>query len=94
LPRPKVAATDLSSRGDTSDRSRDDTGDQDEKSGAMDPRESARSYDIGPSTLTVSHIREVEALGYFVKALHVSRGRKSFWNQQPTKLSCLRNFLL
>jgi hypothetical protein len=33
----------------------------------MDPRESAWSYDFGPSTVIVSHIRELEALGYFVE---------------------------
>jgi hypothetical protein len=56
VPRPEVAVSDSSFRGDTSDRSGDDIGDQDEESGAVDPRESARSYDFGPSTMTVGRI--------------------------------------
>jgi hypothetical protein len=55
VPRSKVAMTDSSSGGDTSDRSGDDTGDQDEKSGVVDPHESAWSYDFRPSTVTVGH---------------------------------------
>jgi hypothetical protein len=41
VPRLEVTMTDSSSGGDTSDRSRNDTGDQDEESGAVDPRESS-----------------------------------------------------
>jgi hypothetical protein len=41
VPRPEVTATDSSFREDTSDRSRDDTGDQDEESGATYPHESS-----------------------------------------------------
>jgi hypothetical protein len=41
VPRPEVTMTDSSSREDTSDRSRDDTGDQDEESGVVDPCESS-----------------------------------------------------
>jgi hypothetical protein len=41
VPRPEVTMTDSSSREDTSNRSRDDTGDQDEESGAVDPCESS-----------------------------------------------------
>jgi hypothetical protein len=59
--------TDSSSGGDTSDRSRDDTGDQYEESGVVDPRESTRSYDFGPSIITVGCIRQLEALGYFAE---------------------------
>jgi hypothetical protein len=56
VPRPEVIATDSSSEEDTSDRSRDDTGDQDEESGVVDPRESSQSYDFRPSTITVGQI--------------------------------------
>jgi hypothetical protein len=41
VPRLEVTATNPSFGEDTSDQSRDDTGDQDEESGAVDPRESA-----------------------------------------------------
>jgi hypothetical protein len=41
VPRPEVTASDSSSREDTSDRSMDDTSDQDEDSGTVDPRESS-----------------------------------------------------
>jgi hypothetical protein len=41
VPRPEVTATDSSFREDTNDRSRDDTGDQDEESGATYPHESS-----------------------------------------------------
>jgi hypothetical protein len=41
VPRPEVTVTDSSSREDTSNRSRDDTGDQDEESGAVDSCESS-----------------------------------------------------
>jgi hypothetical protein len=68
VPRLEVIATDSSSEGDTRDWSRDDTGDQDEESGAVDPREFAWSYDFGPSTITVGRIRQLEALGYFAEA--------------------------
>jgi hypothetical protein len=67
VPRPEVTMTDSSSGEDTSDRSRDDTSDQDEGSGAVDPRESSRSYNFGPSTVTVGRIRQLEALGYFAE---------------------------
>jgi hypothetical protein len=67
VPRMEVTATDSSSREDTSDRSRDDTSNQDEESGAMDPRESSRSYDFWPSSVIVGCIRQLEALGYFAK---------------------------
>jgi hypothetical protein len=67
VPRPEVTMTDSSSGGDTSDRSRNDTGDQDEESGVVDPRESTWSYDFGLSIVTVSCIRQLEALGYFAK---------------------------
>jgi hypothetical protein len=40
VPRPEVTVTDSSTREDTSNRSKDDTGDLDEESGVMDPRES------------------------------------------------------
>jgi hypothetical protein len=55
--RPEVTVTDSSSGGGTSNRSGDDTGDQDEESGVVDPRESAQSYDFGPSTVTVGRIQ-------------------------------------
>jgi hypothetical protein len=67
VPRLEVVATNSSFRGDTSDRSRGDTGDQDEESGAINPRESARSYDFGPSTVIIGHIQQLEALGYFIE---------------------------
>jgi hypothetical protein len=57
LPRPVAAVTNLSSRGDTSDRSRDNIGDHGKESGAEDPCKSARSYDFGPSTITIGPIR-------------------------------------
>jgi hypothetical protein len=41
VPRPEVIATDSFSGEDTSDRSRDDIGDQDEESGTVDPCESS-----------------------------------------------------
>jgi hypothetical protein len=41
VPQPEVTTTDSSSREDTCNRARDDTSDQDEESGAMDPRESS-----------------------------------------------------
>jgi hypothetical protein len=67
VPQSEVTVTDLSSREDTSDWSRDDTGDQDEESGTVNPHESSRSYDFGPSTITVGHIWQLEALGYLVE---------------------------
>jgi hypothetical protein len=67
VPWSKVATTDSSSLRGTSDQSGDDTGDQDEESGAVDPRESAPSYNFGPSTITVGCIRQLEALRYFAK---------------------------
>jgi hypothetical protein len=33
----------------------------------VDPHESSRSNDFGPSNVTVGHIRQLEALGYFVE---------------------------
>jgi hypothetical protein len=57
VPQPEVAATDSSSGGDTSDRSGVDTSDQDEESGVVDPHQSEKSYDFGPSTMTVGRIR-------------------------------------
>jgi hypothetical protein len=56
VPRPEVTVTDSSFGKDTSDRSKDDTGDQDEESGVVDPCESSRSYDFGLSTVIVGHI--------------------------------------
>jgi hypothetical protein len=56
VPQPEVTVTNSSFGEDTIDRSRDDTSDQDEESGAVDPRESSRSYDFGPSIVTVGHI--------------------------------------
>jgi hypothetical protein len=56
VPRPEVTVINSSSREDTSGRSRDDIGDQDEESGAVEPRESSRSYDFGPSTITIGRI--------------------------------------
>jgi hypothetical protein len=40
VPRPEVTVTNSSTREDTGNRSKDDTGDLDEESGVMDPRES------------------------------------------------------
>jgi hypothetical protein len=57
VPRSEVTATTSSSGGDTSDRSRDDTGGQDEESWAVDRRESTGSYDFGPSTVTIGRRR-------------------------------------
>jgi hypothetical protein len=31
----------------------------------VDPHESSRSYVFGPSTITIGHIRQLAALGYF-----------------------------
>jgi hypothetical protein len=56
VPRLEVTVTGSSSGEDTSDRFRDDTGDHDEESGVVDPRESMRSYDFGPSTVTIGWI--------------------------------------
>jgi hypothetical protein len=33
----------------------------------MDPREAARSYDFGASSVTVGHIRQLNTLAYFAK---------------------------
>jgi hypothetical protein len=65
--RPEATAIGSTSRGDSSDRSKDGTSNQDEESGVMDPRESERGYDFGPSTVTVGRIRQLEALGYFIE---------------------------
>jgi hypothetical protein len=64
---PEATATGSSSGCDFGDRSGDGTGSQDEESGVVDPPESERSYDFGPSTITVSRIQQLEALGYFVE---------------------------
>jgi hypothetical protein len=67
VPRPEVTVIDSSFGKNTSDRSKDDTGDQDEESGVVDPCESSQSYDFGLSTVTVGHIRQLEALGHFAE---------------------------
>jgi hypothetical protein len=77
VPRSEVTRTDSSSGEDTSDHSRDDTGDQDEESGAVDPCESSQSYDFGPSTVTIGRIRQLEALGYFAEGSMREPGRGS-----------------
>jgi hypothetical protein len=65
VPRPKVCATDSSSKNDTSDQSGGESGDGDEASRAVNQRESERSYDFGASIIIVGRIRQLEALGYF-----------------------------
>jgi hypothetical protein len=67
VPWPEVTVTDSSTREDTGNRSKDDTGDLDEESGVMDPRESMWSYDFGPSTTTVGRIQQLKAPGYFAE---------------------------
>jgi hypothetical protein len=57
VPRSEVTVTNSSSGGDTSDRSRDGTSDQDEESGAVDPCESMWSYDFGPLIVTIGRRR-------------------------------------
>jgi hypothetical protein len=67
VPRPKATATGSPSKGDSGDRSKGGSSGCDEESTAMDPRESKHSYDFRPSTVTVSRIRQLEALGYFIE---------------------------
>jgi hypothetical protein len=60
VPRPEVSATDSSYGDDTNVEG-------DEEIGGVDPRESTRSYDFGPSAITIRRIQQLEALGYFVE---------------------------
>jgi hypothetical protein len=46
----------------------------------MDPRESAWSYDFGASTITVGHIRQLEALGYFAEGSACEPGEEVVLN--------------
>jgi hypothetical protein len=54
--RPEATVTTTSSGDIMSGRSGDGTDAQGEESGAVDPRESARSYDFGALTVTVGRI--------------------------------------
>jgi hypothetical protein len=65
--RPEASAIGSSSRDTLSGGSKNGTDVEGEESGAMDPPESARSYDFGASTITVGCIRQLEALGYFAE---------------------------
>jgi hypothetical protein len=67
VPRLEATATGSSSGGDSGDRFEGGSGGHDEESGAVDPREAEHSYDFEPSTVTVGHIRQLEALGYCVE---------------------------
>jgi hypothetical protein len=62
--RPEASAIGSSSGDTLSGGSKNGT---DAESGAMDPPESARSYDFGASTITAGCIRQLEALGYFAE---------------------------
>jgi hypothetical protein len=56
VPRPEATVSGSSSGDGTGDRSGDGTGGQDEDSGTVDPGESDKSYDFGPSTIIVCRI--------------------------------------
>jgi hypothetical protein len=61
---------------------------------SVDSCELTRSYDFRASSVTVSHIRQLESLGYFAKVWRVSRGRRLCRSQTQTKLLSSKNFLL
>jgi hypothetical protein len=63
----EASASISSSEGGSGDWFGDGTGGQDEESGAVKAHESKRSYDFEPSTVTISRIRQLEALGYFAE---------------------------
>jgi hypothetical protein len=67
VPRPEVSATDSSSGDDTGNQFEGESVEGGKGIGAVDPRKSTQSYDFRPSIVTISHIRQLEALGYFEK---------------------------
>jgi hypothetical protein len=56
-----------SSRDISSDELGDGTDAQAKESKTVDPRESSQSYNFGSSIVTIGHIHQLAALGYFVK---------------------------
>jgi hypothetical protein len=67
VPRPEVSAKDSSSGDDTGNQFEGESVEGGKGIGAIDPRKSTQSYDFRPSIVTISHIRQLEALGYFEK---------------------------
>jgi hypothetical protein len=65
--RPKAIVAGSSSRDASSDRSGYGFDAQGEENRVVDPCESARNYDFGALTVTVGHIQQLEALGYFAE---------------------------
>jgi hypothetical protein len=65
--RPEVSVTGSSSEDTSSGGSENGANVEGEESGAVNPRESVRSYDFGALTVTVGRIRQLEVLGYFVE---------------------------
>jgi hypothetical protein len=85
-PLPKAStsrsSSDASSGGAASDAVEADVED------IIDPRELARSYDFGASSVTVSRIRQLESLGY------MNQGRRLCQSQTQMKLLSSKIFLL
>jgi hypothetical protein len=67
VPQAEVSVTSSLSEDSSLGGSGDDAEAEVEDIIVVDPRESARSYDFRPSTVTVGCIRQLESLGYFVE---------------------------
>jgi hypothetical protein len=63
----EATATGSSFEGESGDRSKGGFDSHHDESRAMDPCEAECSYDFRPSTVTVDHIQQLEALGYFIE---------------------------
>jgi hypothetical protein len=73
----KLPLSEVSTTGSLSDDSSeaaasDDTKTQAEDTLVVDPREAARSYDFGASSVTVGHIHQLESLAIFPRVLCVN----------------------
>jgi hypothetical protein len=76
-PRLEMSATGSLSEDSSRRGSRDNVDDKAEDIRVVDPHESVWSYDFGASTVSVSHIRQLESLGYFAKGSTCELGEET-----------------
>jgi hypothetical protein len=60
----------------------------------LDLRESKRSYDFGPITVTIDHIRQLEALGYFIEGFAHEPGEEVVLDPGNNEVVVLEEFFV
>jgi hypothetical protein len=92
VPLPEVSTASSSSGASSGGAASDEAKAEAENTIVVDPRESARSYDFGASSVTMGHIRQLESLRYFAEGSARELGEETILEPNDDKVIVFEEF--